>query len=293
MWLLTGHKITNCGGNHAAPHDKNEWFKERGGTRGCRRHLNHARSFSRVVGDLGQSTMRWPRRSWCPGPERSRRVQRLAMARRAHTTRLEGEMATRGDIVLAALDLRVSPFLIGVYRPLGERPTRRPRRGYGVSPFLRETVRCGTAKASRHPVLVHEMLVRENRPSCQSRGPLRRQILGRLLQVDCNNRQPRPHQPMASMPPPHRKNRCHRLGRSGLPSRTRSVALSLPPIAFPALASPPELRPCAIFQRERRTKASCRSRPSTMSCCWIGPAGSFARTSAGRFRITWPVSWTG
>ena len=47
------------------------------------------------------------------------------------------------------------------------------------------------------------------------------------------------------------------------------------------------------FQRERRTKASCRSRPSTMSCCWIGPAGSFVRTSAGPFRITWPQSWSG
>ena len=66
--------------------------------------------------------MRWPRRSWCPRPERSRRVHRVAMVRSAHTTRLEGEMATRGDTALAALDLRVSPFLIGVYRIMGGRP---------------------------------------------------------------------------------------------------------------------------------------------------------------------------
>ena len=66
--------------------------------------------------------MRWPRRSWCPRPERSRRVHRVAMVHSARTTRLEGEMATRGDIALAALDLRVSPFLIGVYRFMGERP---------------------------------------------------------------------------------------------------------------------------------------------------------------------------
>ncbi len=30
-----------------------------------------------------------------------------------------------------------------------------------------------------------------------------------------------------------------------------------------------------------------------MSCCWIGRGGNFVRTSAGRFRITWPQSWTG
>jgi hypothetical protein len=30
-----------------------------------------------------------------------------------------------------------------------------------------------------------------------------------------------------------------------------------------------------------------------MSCCWIGRGGNFARISAGRFRITWPPSWTG
>jgi hypothetical protein len=30
-----------------------------------------------------------------------------------------------------------------------------------------------------------------------------------------------------------------------------------------------------------------------MSCCSIGQGGNFARTSAGRFRITWPPSWTG
>ena len=30
-----------------------------------------------------------------------------------------------------------------------------------------------------------------------------------------------------------------------------------------------------------------------MSCCWIGRGGNSARTSAGRFRITWPRSWTG
>ena len=30
-----------------------------------------------------------------------------------------------------------------------------------------------------------------------------------------------------------------------------------------------------------------------MSCCWIGRGGNSARTSAGRFRITWPRSWSG
>jgi hypothetical protein len=30
-----------------------------------------------------------------------------------------------------------------------------------------------------------------------------------------------------------------------------------------------------------------------MSCCSIGRGGNFTRKSAGRFRITWPPSWTG
>ncbi len=30
-----------------------------------------------------------------------------------------------------------------------------------------------------------------------------------------------------------------------------------------------------------------------MSCCWIGRGGNSARTSAGRFRIIWPQSWSG
>ena len=34
----------------------------------------------------------------------------------------------------------------------------------------------------------------------------------------------------------------------------------------------------------------CRVFP--MSCCWIGRGGNSARTSAARFRITWPRSWS-
>jgi len=30
-----------------------------------------------------------------------------------------------------------------------------------------------------------------------------------------------------------------------------------------------------------------------LSCCWIGRGGNSARTSAARFRITWPRSWSG
>ncbi len=43
----------------------------------------------------------------------------------------------------------------------------------------------------------------------------------------------------------------------------------------------------------RKIRGSCRSRSSITSCCWIGRGGNSARTSAGRFRSTWPRSWSG
>ena len=42
-----------------------------------------------------------------------------------------------------------------------------------------------------------------------------------------------------------------------------------------------------------RPRGFCRSKSSTMSCCWIGRGGNSARTSAARFRITWPRSCSG
>ena len=42
------------------------------------------------------------------------------------------------------------------------------------------------------------------------------------------------------------------------------------------LASPRQTGPYGVCMRGRRTKDSCRSRLSTISCCWIGRGGNFA-----------------
>ena len=76
--------------------------------------------------------------------------------------------------------------------------------------------------------------------------------------------------------PPHRKNQHYTPGQSRPPSRMRSVAPSLPPIPVQPLASLPQSGPCGVCMGGRRTKGSCRSRSSTMSCCWIGRGGNFA-----------------
>jgi hypothetical protein len=41
------------------------------------------------------------------------------------------------------------------------------------------------------------------------------------------------------------------------------------------------------------TRTAGRTIVTETSCCWIGRGGNSARTSAARFRITWPRSWSG
>jgi hypothetical protein len=63
--------------------------------------------------------------------------------------------------------------------------------------------------------------------------------------------------------------------------------------ATPCRLSGSSLDQAAVCVLVRRIRGFCRSTPKSTSCCSIGPAGRFVRTSAGQSRTTWLRSSTG